>query len=334
MSDELDESAERVYRAMLERPDAEIEVISKIAGLDPGKTHAALSRLTDLALVRWGAEPNTRVRLSDPDTALRALVTQHEAEISARRHRLDRDRVAINQLLALRDSADADSANTEINIERLDGVDAVREKLDELSRTCENEIWSFNPGGPQSMENLERSRPANAATLNRGLRMRALYLNSVHNDATSVEHITWLTDLGAEIRTVLTLPIRMVVVDRSIAVIPVDEADTGRGALVVSEPGMVAGLSSLFVSTWRSARAFGYWDRRQDVERPSDQELHALRLWAQGATDDSVARSLGVSARTVRRMSDALSKRLRARSRFEAGARAVDLGWLTGDDLV
>ncbi|WP_155354621.1 LuxR C-terminal-related transcriptional regulator [Acrocarpospora macrocephala] len=48
----------------------------------------------------------------------------------------------------------------------------------------------------------------------------------------------------------------------------------------------------------------------------------------EGQTDEGAARRLGLSLRTVRRSMSSLMTRLGARSRFQAGARAVQRGWL------
>jgi DNA-binding NarL/FixJ family response regulator len=57
-----------------------------------------------------------------------------------------------------------------------------------------------------------------------------------------------------------------------------------------------------------------------------------LSLLEAGYPDESIAVRLGVSVRTVRRMITAMMDRLGARSRFQAGARAADSGWLSDDD--
>ncbi|MDJ0386171.1 hypothetical protein [Streptomyces sp. G-G2] len=45
-------------------------------------------------------------------------------------------------------------------------------------------------------------------------------------------------------------------------------------------------------------------------------------------TDEAAARRLGVSQRSVRRRMSALMERLHASSRFEAGLKAAQQGWL------
>jgi len=61
---------------------------------------------------------------------------------------------------------------------------------------------------------------------------------------------------------------------------------------------------------------------------PTQRELDLLTLLMNGYTDESAAARLGISERTVRRMVSDLMHRLSARSRFQAGAKAADRGWL------
>lgn len=326
-------SSQAVYTLMLEHPDLDLPGLQATLGLGETELRAALDDLADLALVRWTHEspsPGAPL-LMDPDVALTALITRRQAELAERQAQVEQGRAAIAELLALRRSGAGAAAAQDT--ERLVGVGAVRDRISALAGECQREIWSFSPGGPQSPANMARSRPLNAETLGRGVRMRTVYLDSVRNDEPSIEHARWLTERGAEVRTVPTLPLRMLVVDREVALVPLDENDSSAGALLVSGRGVVAALSALFVSVWRGAQPLGP-RRTREPERPSEQEQQALRGWAQGDTDHLVARRLWVSERTVRRISDNLAELLGARSRFELAARAMDAGWLDADDLV
>lgn len=66
-------------------------------------------------------------------------------------------------------------------------------------------------------------------------------------------------------------------------------------------------------------------------EAPSEEELAIVRLLAKGLTDEVIAQRLGISKRTYGRRFKVVMRKLGARSRFEAGARAVLSGWLEGD---
>lgn len=322
----LDTNAERVYRTLLADPEADRETIRDAIGISEPDLGDALSRLAALALVHDSGDDQPR--LINPDAALTALLAQYESDIASRKVRLEESRMAIGQLLEARHAAAPDS----LDIERVIGLDAVRRRIEDLSQRCSHTIWSFNPGGAQSAENLRRSRPLNQETLARGVRMRAVYLDSVLNDEATVEHINWLSDLGAEVRVTPTLPLRMIVVDSEVVMVPLDD-DSAQGAMVVTGRGMVTALSALFTSTWRTSKPFGP-RRHRERGQLNEQEMQALRLWAQGRTDRAVANALGVSERTVRRMAESINARLGARSRFEAGVRARDTGLLTSEDLL
>ena len=53
-----------------------------------------------------------------------------------------------------------------------------------------------------------------------------------------------------------------------------------------------------------------------------------LKLMASGLTDEAAGRRLGVSARTMRRQMADLMERLDTTSRFEAGLKAAQRGWI------
>ncbi|WP_237292943.1 MULTISPECIES: hypothetical protein [Streptomyces] len=82
--------------------------------------------------------------------------------------------------------------------------------------------------------------------------MRTVHLDSVRNDAVTTEYAEWLTDLGGEVRTVptLPLPLRMLVFDRKTVIVPADPENTRKGAVQLTESGVVVGLAGLFDQIW------------------------------------------------------------------------------------
>jgi DNA-binding NarL/FixJ family response regulator len=61
---------------------------------------------------------------------------------------------------------------------------------------------------------------------------------------------------------------------------------------------------------------------------PTAGTRHLLRLMRTGAIDETIARELGVSLRTVHRRITRLQNLLGARSRFELGVIACERGWV------
>jgi len=67
----------------------------------------------------------------------------------------------------------------------------------------------------------------------------------------------------------------------------------------------------------------------ESVDRePTDATRSLLRLMRTGAIDETIARELGVSLRTVHRRITRLQHLLGARSRFQLGVVACERGWV------
>jgi len=120
----------------------------------------------------------------------------------------------------------------------------------------------------------------------------------------------------------------MLIFDRKVAVLPINPAHTRRGAICTREPGIIASLVAIYEHAWSMAVPLGTALPADDATAlmPLDKEL--LRLLATGLTDEAAGARLGISARTVRRQMASLMERLNARSRFEAGLKAAQRGWL------
>lgn len=61
---------------------------------------------------------------------------------------------------------------------------------------------------------------------------------------------------------------------------------------------------------------------------PTDDELALLRLLSLGFTDEVVAQKLGLTGRTLRRRLRSAMDKLGASSRFQAGYKLAQSGWL------
>ena len=68
------------------------------------------------------------------------------------------------------------------------------------------------------------------------------------------------------------------------------------------------------------------------LAQPTDDELALLRLLARGLTDEVVAQKLGLTGRTLRRRLRSAMDKLEASSRFEAGFKLAESGWLDETD--
>ncbi|MCT7356788.1 helix-turn-helix transcriptional regulator, partial [Streptomyces sp. 15-116A] len=105
------------------------------------------------------------------------------------------------------------------------------------------------------------------------------------------------------------------------------EFDGGARATLVTDHAAVRALELLFAGTWSRCRRLD--DHLTLGSRlRGDLGFQVLERLRSGQTDASAARELGVSLRTYRRHVAEIMRVLGAGSRFQAGARAVELGLL------
>lgn len=154
------------------------------------------------------------------------------------------------------------------------------------------------------------------AATRRGIEQRAVMAQSVQsrNDA---KVLVELAQLGDPARYNPAVPLRLLVYDRRKAFIAIDPANTRAGAYVTTDPGIVGLACQVFYDVWHDA-TLPVTEAAPTSAAPgqdlADQVLSGL---AAGATDEAIARRLGVSARTVRRAIADLQRRYGTASRFQ-----------------
>lgn len=320
----LDTASEQVYRAMIRYPqDSKAELAARL-GLSEEDVGRAMGRLSSLALVNDSANPSG-FRAVGASIGMELLLARQRAELASQQERIEASQAAAAQLIAECSDMGAESS-TSIG-EELRGIEEIRSKLAELGSAAVDEVMTLAPGGAHTAADLEASREPNSELLARGVRIRTVYLESVRNNQDTLDHVHWLGQQGAHVRTSASLPIRLILIDHRVAVLPVNTSDAALGAVVLRGQGTVAALGALFEGIWNAASPLTQLAQR-DSRGVTAQEAETLRLLSQGLTDEAIAYRLGVSARTVRRIVAALMSLLDARSRFEAGCRAVQDGWI------
>jgi DNA-binding CsgD family transcriptional regulator/sugar-specific transcriptional regulator TrmB len=320
----LDRHAEAVYRAMLAQPEHGVGELAWETGLPLPTVRAALDELADLALLRPFPGSDGQLRPVSPEVGLTTLLAAAEAQAAARRAQLEATKVAISAIAIEHERRREDDSGS---ARRLLGVEAVRERLSELQQRTESECLSLNSGGAHRPDARDAARSVNQQALERGVAIRAICQDSLRNDVDAYNYARWLTELGGQLRTVPSVPIPLVVIDRKIALLPIDPTESRNGALEIDSPGIVAAVCALFDQLWSVGAAFGQ-ATRTDRHGCTPLEQALLEFSSAGHTDEAAARKLGLSLRTVRRMMAGLMDRLGASSRFQAGVNATRRGWI------
>jgi DNA-binding CsgD family transcriptional regulator/sugar-specific transcriptional regulator TrmB len=319
----LSTRAEEVYRAMLGNPTWGVDELVQRLGIPETECREVLDLLVDLALIRPSPGQDGTLRLVSPQAGLAGLLARAEADVLARQKQIEATRAAVEALAA----EHAGASRSHVEVIRHEDVDAVRARLEDLAGSARSECLSFSPGGGLTAETMQASRPLNQAALARGVSVRNVYQESFRNDPATLAFARWMAERGSQSRTVPVVPLKMVVVDAEVALVPIDPADTRRGALEIQSPGLIAALCLLFEAIWEQATPFGD-PPPVSAEGLEPVERELIRLLGNGHTDEAAGRRLGLSVRTVRRLMADLHQRLAATSRFQAGAEAVRRGWL------
>jgi DNA-binding CsgD family transcriptional regulator len=157
-----------------------------------------------------------------------------------------------------------------------------------------------------------------------GVRYRMVLPDTVRTAPGACDYLRRMALAGAQVRTMPYVPMELLVVDGSAAILTAG-TPSGR-VLAMRLPGVVTTTTQVFERVWRDAVPLtGVRPVRTALTR---REREILRLLSVGATDEVTAAQLGCSVRTVRRLVAQLMDRLGARSRFQAGVKAAASGWL------
>ena len=303
----LDSGAEPVYLAALTRPRWRLQDLTRHLDRGDGSVAETVERLRADGLLVASAEEPGAVRAVDPALALPALAASRVWGLNAGDARPQA--LAIARLIARHRPVGAD---------RVTGLDAIGALAERLAAMAKREVVVLAPN--YRTGSFEFSSLIAEAVLRRGAQLRQVWRADLIRTPAVAAHATWLRARNAPPRIVPTLPIGLLLVDRSTAVV-VRESD----AVVHRTASSVAPLCVLADQVWGKGAAPNVRRRIPD-ETPRHRKV--LRLLADGLTDDAIARQVGVSVRTVRNDMAAAMISLDARSRFQAGVRAAQLGLL------
>ncbi len=319
----LDAATTAVYRARLLDPDVTTAELAERLQMSARQVESSTQRLVSrgLAVPMPG---QGAVRPVSPEIGLELLISLEEDELRRQEVGLQRLRSEISAFTD--DYRRRRERRSATRMEHLDGPGQITTRLAELVSDTREELLCFVSHRPDQ-ESLARYREVDSSLLERGVSIRSVYLASALNEPLVQEYLTWYVGAGGGVRTTPTLPVAMTVHDRECALVAVDPFEPSKGAVVLTSPGSVAALVALFETQWREGEST-FSRQRHTSDKPRPAEVELLQLLMAGHTDDSSARHLQVSARTIRRMLTELQRKAGAGSRFELAARAVHLGWL------
>jgi DNA-binding CsgD family transcriptional regulator len=191
-----------------------------------------------------------------------------------------------------------------------------RLRLAELMALSRHEHLAMNPEQTFDPESVRSGLPMDRMVLGRGVRMRVVGVQPAGPDLLEpYGHPAALP--RPDYRVAPAVPMKLIIIDRKVALFPIDAGNIERGYLEMGQQPVVTALASLFEQHWASAHDPWARSTPQLVLTPREQAL--IALLAQGLTDSSAARRLHIGPRTVTSIMRGLMDRFGVDNRFQLG---------------
>lgn len=323
-ADGVESAAHGAYRAMVAG-----------AGRHPGPAGAAAPLPKDVQ--RWLGERHLldpgRGRVSSPERALHDLLEEHRERLCRSWEELHRGLDAFDDVLRLvpgMGNAGRETVEAEFFADRA----RLRQRIDDLDALCRQQVLGLRSTFP-APELLEEGLDMDLRMLARGVDLRLLVSTRAARSTGAARYLSVLMENGARIRVTTTVPLHLNVVDRAVTIMALGGSRNGTdasGDVILHSTRLAECFAQVFEHHWSVGRPCAAGADRPgsggSAEDYSPREREILALLATGAKDEAIARRLGCSERTLRRLLTALIAKLGAESRFAAGARAAGLGLL------
>jgi DNA-binding CsgD family transcriptional regulator len=308
----------QVYRLLVGMPGTAVADLAARCGFTEDALLAALAELEEADAVfrsgsGWEAQSPERVA---------------EAQVRRAQDRITAVRAAGDELAQLYRDARREGSD-------YPGIEVVHDRamvlahFEQLQLTAQHVVRAIDrppyiSGNSQQGETEQFD--LQAARMAAGVRYRTIYHHAIYDDPDRSANMIHSVSRGEQARILPEPPMKLLIADDDRALLPLDPAEAAAGiSLVVHRSGLLDALLSVFETLWRLAVPVTADGRAEQLD-PRSREI--LTLMAAGATDEAIARRVGLSRRSVVRQTSMLLERLGATTRFQAGVQAARRGWL------
>ncbi|MFD7749748.1 helix-turn-helix domain-containing protein [Streptomyces sp. NPDC059698] len=325
---------ERIYRLLVEVRNADVDEIVQRLHLRENEAALLLSSLHDKGLVeRPPGDGGTRYVPVPPDVALQPLLARGQEALEGARRGVEQ---LTEEYRAAGRCHDAGQL-----VEVITGGGAIRRRLRRLAYGARSDLRWFCKADPVALRAQDNTEEFEL--LAQGIRYEAIYERACLEEPGMVDNVAQGIRAGETARATSTLPVRMVIIDSSVAVCPLmpGKASGARGeptAAIIRSSTLLDALIALFDIQWAAGTPLhvtaegGLADFAGGMGPGgslADDERYLLSLVVAGVADKAIATQLGVSHRTVQRRITALMQRAGATTRTQLVWQAARRDWLS-----
>lgn len=310
----------RTYTALVHHPRSSVPDLARYLDCSRGEVATALAELGEMqAVVRIDTGMELRWDAHAPEAL-------SEAESRRRREETARMHTAAARLgetfRSVRRTVRGDGS-----VVPMYEVREVVAEFEDLQRAADSRVRMIDRG-PYLCEGerAEQLFDLRTARMSAGIRYQTLYQDTIYQDPDRLRYALTANNAGAQARTLPDPPLKLIIADdgRAAMMLHHDERRGDPMGLRIAACPTLDALMSTFDVLWALAAPISV-----NPDQPIDERDRAiLTLMGLGATDDTIARRLGMSRRTVVRRTASLLERLGASTRFQAGVQAIRRGWL------
>lgn len=313
----LDEREIVVYEYLAGEPSATVQEISGATGLPHAGARAALHRLIGRGFAHRAADDPDKFAAAPP-RAISAVVDRRMDDLRQAQEALD--------LLTTRYSTMHLATVGAGYFEVIRGVDALRERALAMVTSARFEALNMSKAPVVAVQATEGLEPVPT------VRGRVVFDREVITDARNLEAIRNRHGTHYEVRVHTMVPVKMLAVDRAMALVPLVQEDIVPMGLLVTRGPLLDSFLALFDYVWATATGLHVGDDKDaDGAAPvalSQPDRQLLSLLLAGLTDQAIAAHFNISVRTVERKVRALLDTAHVRTRMQLAWEAARQGWL------
>ena len=301
---------EQLYRALLRCEGLCLAEIAKKLGTSARAIASPLRALEGKGMVTHSPDRIPRYYAVPPDIAVEALIAKSQLDEELRQRNA---RAAVAKLSVTMSGA-AHAVPDERLVEIL-SPEATAQMFAQMHRTAQVEMISLTRR-PMLISNVNEPDHLLFQCLERGVRCRALIDADLLSMPGWLDHMRDNTAHGEECRIAASLPFKLIVADRRIAIIPLDLRRPDGPVLLVRSSSLLDALCEVFELLWRNATPFPSSDAEQ-VANGRRRSMPLLSLLTSGLNDKAIELELGMSHRTLARRISELMEEFGAATRCQ-----------------
>jgi hypothetical protein len=308
---------DRVYGHLATVVSAAETEIAAATGLSDDDVRIALAGLIDRGLAAHMADSPERF-VAASLTVVESLISKRFAELRSAQKTLDglTSQYRANSLARASDGA----------FEIVRGRDALRRCSLNLLSSASSEVLNLIKPPIIAIRSEERVQPGES------VRGRVIFETRALEPPGALEVVQKDLRSQDQIRVHTSLPIKMLAVDRSVALLPLAQPDTTPVGVLVRTSAVLDAFLALFEYVWASAVPLHVDNANSPTPMGSsilsDDDRRLLSLLLAGLTDEAIASHSGTSVRTVQRRVHALMNAAYVRTRMQLAWEAARQGWL------